>query len=1111
MKKNASSRFRSLFLSFFLLSSTLVIGQDLSINEVMASNNIVIADEDGDFSDWVEIYNYGAAPLNLQGFGISDDALLPFKWVFPAQTIQPGEYLLVWASSKDRVIAGQQLHTNFQISSVGEAISLTSPTNNLVDQAPSVVLQTDVSYGRQPNGTGSYLFFYTSTPGASNIGTGLTELLLPPIFSHESGLYTSGFDLALTHNNPGVQIIYTLDGSEPTLSNLTGTIFEYKNEYPTQINGSPGPILTDSYTSNTYMSQINIYDRSSDPDQLALKNTRQHDIYTPINPVRKATVVKAKAFVNGIGSKTIAKTFFVWSQGNPYEIPVISLQIQEDYLFDYDDGIYNAGVDFDTWRAANPTNNQYWRASWNNYWRRGPLWEYPVNVEFFESNPTALNTVMSINAGLRIHGNNSRSLGIKNLRLYARSEYDSNNLFEHDLFDDIIPGSTLPNNDFKRILLRGDGSGGPIAYDVVFNNVMQPIYNGVTRIKPAIHFVNGEYWGLTALRDRFDDRHFALNFGLNEDNIAIIDCKGSNCGLDEGTSADYSDFNNMRDFITNNDMSDQTQFDQAVNMMDMSSFIDHIVMEIYAANDSYERKFWRATVPENTNLGDGKWRLTVQDFEASLKDNTNWMDYYADITGSPNSAFLGHLLANDGFKTQFINRFADVLNTVFTTEYFNNVVNQSFDEVTPYLLENENRFPINDFYEQSEKQDLLDWGTTRHTIQQDQIKDYFSITEVLDLTLDVSNTSAGSVTINTIDIKPSTPGVTQNPYPWIGQYFHNIPVTLEAVALPGHSFSHWSGDVSGTNPVLAITPTSDMQIQANFDAIVNPEQVVYFWLMDGELQNDTPFENLDATYAVNGLDATIVYNSCLVGYPFAIGNPNWRKASLERKNEPTALNYYPEANNNVVYANANLRGVQVRQPFRFGALENNLVFEVPTTDFENIKLSLAVMSNGGAETMLLEYWDGSQWITDDINSSSQAITGAYQILEFDFSNVVLANNNINFMIRMRFDGIDMFVDNSDEVIINNIALSGGALLSTDKFNKLYTVKVYPNPTSNSVKVETSEKVDAIVVYNIYGQEMHKYSPTDLKSEINMEDFSKGIYLIKVVSNDSEQTIRVIKQ
>ena len=203
--------------------------------------------------------------------------------------------------------------------------------------------------------------------------------------------------------------------------------------------------------------------------------------------------------------------------------------------------------------------------------------------------------------------------------------------------------------------------------------------------------------------------------------------------------------------------------------------------------------------------------------------------------------------------------------------------------------------------------------------------------------------------------------------------------------------------------------------------------------------------------------------------------------------------------------------MQVRQPFRFGALENNLVFEVPTTDFENIKLSLAVMSNGGAETMLLEYWDGSQWITDDINSSSQAITGAYQILEFDFSNVVLANNNINFMIRMRFDGIDMFVDNSDEVIINNIALSGGALLSTDKFNKLYTVKVYPNPTSNSVKVETSEKVDAIVVYNIYGQEMHKYSPTDLKSEINMEDFSKGIYLIKVVSNDSEQTIRVIKQ
>ncbi len=1097
--------------TLFLFLSPSTIAQNIAINEVMSSNNTAVDDEDGEFSDWIELYNYGTVAVNLNGFGITDDPTLLYKWVFPAQTIQPGEYMLVWASSKDRAIQGQPLHTNFKISSIGEPIILTSQAGAMVDQVAAVELQPDVSYGRQPNGTGAWLFFYTSTPGAPNTGTGLSELLLPPTVSHESGLYTSNFNLTLTHNNPNATIVYTLDGSEPKMNNLTGTVFNYKNVYPTQVGSSPGPLLSDSYTSNTYTSQINIYDRSAEADQLAAKNSRQDDIYVPANPVRKATVLKAKAFVNGIGSTTVSRTFFVWSGGNPYNIPVISLQIQEDYLFDYDDGIYTAGVDFDTWRANNPTNNQYYRPEWNNYWRSGKLWEYPLNVEFFESTPTVLNSVMNINGGFRIHGNNSRTLGIKSLRLYARSEYDSNNLFEHDLFDNSIPGAPVANNDFKRIMLRGNGTGGPVSYDVVFNNVMQPIYSGVTRIKPAIHFINGEYWGLTALRDRIDDKHYALNYGLNDDNIVIIDCKGVNCDLDEGISSDYSSFIAMRDFIINNDMSNQSLYDQAVNMLDMTSFIDHLVMEIYAANDSYERKFWKVRTPENSSYGDGRWRVAVQDFEASLNSNTNWLEYYSNITGSPNEVLLGNLLANEGFKIQFANRFADVLNTVFTTDYFNTVVNQVFDEITPYLPEDANRFPKTDFYKQTERVKLLDWGTTRRAIQQEQIKDFFSFTEVLDFNLNVSDTNAGFINISTIDIKSSTPGIPQNPYPWLGQYFHNVPVTLKAVALPGYTFSHWSGDVSGTNPVIEVTATSDMQIQANFNAVVSPQEVVYFWLMDKDIPNDTPLENLSAMYASNGLNALLTYNSCLAGYPFTSSHPSWRKASLERKNAPTPLNYAPEANNNVPYANSEMRGVQVRQPFRSGNLENHLVFDVPTTKLENISFSLAVMTNGGAETMLIDYWNGTQWTSNDLISPSQMISQSYQVLEFDFSNVVVANDNPNFKIRMRFDGANMTVDNSDEVIMNNIVLAGSKILSTDNLTKSSTIKVYPNPTNNIVNVESSDQLKAIVVYNIYGQEMHKNFPNGSKGLVELESFSPGIYLIKVVSGNAEQTIRVVKQ
>jgi len=76
--------------------------QGLVINEVMASNINTIVDEDGDFEDWIELYNAGDTAVNLEGWGLSDEPDHPFQWTFPPVTVQPGDYLLVWASGKDR-------------------------------------------------------------------------------------------------------------------------------------------------------------------------------------------------------------------------------------------------------------------------------------------------------------------------------------------------------------------------------------------------------------------------------------------------------------------------------------------------------------------------------------------------------------------------------------------------------------------------------------------------------------------------------------------------------------------------------------------------------------------------------------------------------------------------------------------------------------------------------------------------------------------------------------------------------------------------------------------------------------------------------------------------
>ena len=234
-----------------------------------------------------------------------------------------GEYILVWASDKNKATAGSQLHTNFKISTNGETLFLTNKAGILVSGSPSVTLDDDVSYGRKPDGTGEWLYFGTPTPMSSNVQSGATTNLEPPVFSHDSGLYPNVFNLSLTTETQGASIVYTTDGSEPDINNLSGTSFTYKNDYPFEVGESVGPLLTETFRSRTYSSPISIVDRSNDPDKLASKNTRQKDIYVPPVPVRKATIVKAKAFLNGKGSATTSKTFFIWSGGNPYNTPIV--------------------------------------------------------------------------------------------------------------------------------------------------------------------------------------------------------------------------------------------------------------------------------------------------------------------------------------------------------------------------------------------------------------------------------------------------------------------------------------------------------------------------------------------------------------------------------------------------------------------------------------------------------------------------------------------------------------------------------------------------------------------------------------------------------------------
>jgi len=88
----------------------------ITISEIMASNSSIIADEDGEYSDWIEIHNSSSSTINLQGYTLSDDINTLDQWSFPSVSLNANQYLIVFASGKNRASAGSELHTNFKLS-----------------------------------------------------------------------------------------------------------------------------------------------------------------------------------------------------------------------------------------------------------------------------------------------------------------------------------------------------------------------------------------------------------------------------------------------------------------------------------------------------------------------------------------------------------------------------------------------------------------------------------------------------------------------------------------------------------------------------------------------------------------------------------------------------------------------------------------------------------------------------------------------------------------------------------------------------------------------------------------------------------------------------------
>ncbi|ABR46427.1 Spore coat protein CotH [Alkaliphilus metalliredigens QYMF] len=678
----------------------------LVINEVMSSNGYTVSDEEGDYADWIELYNGGEEPINLRGYFLSDDNTTVTKWQFPGVTIEPKAHLVVWASGKDMATEAGQVHTNFSISSQGEPIFLTRPDGRtIVDAIEVMAIPRDVSYGRETDGDSQWVFFDIPTPGRSNNQVaGHEELLRGPTFSHVGGFYTDEITLALTTDESS-KIYYTLDGSEPDENALV---------YQGTITITP-QMLEDHFP----MQDIQQGDAPKAP--LSFINTTAEDLseewgydryrwVAPQGEQMMGAVVRARAYgEEGQASRIITHSYFV--DENIYErfdLPVISISTDSKGLFSYEEGIYIPGKVFYEWRNQNPTERVIGNTP-ANYNARTIEAERTAHIEFFEPNGVL---GFSQGAGLRIHGGFTRAWAQKSLRLYARRDYDQDNSFRYEVF----PGATKavnhePLNEFRRLILRNSGNDWSVTMfrDAFIQELVKDFNIDTQAHRPAIVFINGEYWGIHNIRERYDANYLETNYDVNPEDVVLINTSGP--VVEEGFPEDYEHFENMLRFLEENDIKEQSNYEYIKTLMDVENFIDYQIAGIYIANTDWlanNVRLWRLRTEEyqpGAPYGhDGRWRWMLYDVDFGFAfDNQEMVQHntlqwattdQGEDRNAPQYTFLLRtLLQNEEFRNEFINRFEDHLKTTFQEEYVINLINEMQSGIEKEMGYNIQRWP----------------------------------------------------------------------------------------------------------------------------------------------------------------------------------------------------------------------------------------------------------------------------------------------------------------------------------------------------------------------------------------------------------------------------------
>lgn len=916
-----------ILLYLVLLSSPMLAQVDLS--ELSQTNMAVIADEDGDFSDWLEIRNNGASSVNIEGYGITNDPLEPFKWVMPSYDLAPGEHKLIWASGKDRIPVVDHFETIIAANDMWSYIVPTSEPNASwrspgatglagwlsgaggigagdSDDGTTIASPTSVFMRKTFNitdiSTIENLFFYMDYDDGfvayingveiARASLGSTGVITPfntlASANHEAngyqGIPLNMFTVNLLalpnllvngENVLAIQVHNVSTNSSDLTSNaflaagVTTTVMQYAPAlawmnltapiaWHTNFEMSTGDQImlslpTGAPADLVTVPQMNVdysYNHSglswcfsTAPTPGAINSAVCYSSFltkpiidvpagiygggqivsistTSVNAVIRytldgsipietstvystpldipvTTVVSARAFSidNSVLPSPTEKNTYVINEAY-VGLPVISISTDNANLYDTNTGIYVLGPpDYNT-------NYPYFGSNIWEDWERFSYMEYIAtdSTQKFEGC-----------IGLKIHGGWSRAQPQKSFRVKCRDEYGFKNI-QYPLIPD------KPNvTEYKNFNLRNGGNDydGSRMRDAFMQRLTKGTHADYMGYTPVIVFLNGEYFGEYELREVLNKHYVESNHGFNSDSVTVI-TENYLDGLDPNDGT-LDNFWPMYNAVANGDAASPTYYETANSYLDLENFIDYIAAETYYGNGDWSNgypnniKFW--------NFPGEKWRMMLMDldFGYGLYGPAPTDNFITQAINDPSihlDAICSELLQNTQFRNYFIDRYADLINTIWQQNKVSALGNSMINEVAPWIPRHHSRWSGNMSNFNNTMTDMINWNNSRIAGARNVIQSQFGLAGQVTYTLDVQPAGAGRVHISTIE--PS-----EIEYPWSGVYFKGVPVRITAVPNPGYTFNHWAPNsifnTDNLNQVLDIDPTGNSAFTAWFE------------------------------------------------------------------------------------------------------------------------------------------------------------------------------------------------------------------------------------------------------------------------------------------------------